>query len=57
MISGIFFLILVCLEMMTITSDLGLYFLLFKTGFFWSHGVFLLLLKVRKFLIFMIDKI
>ena len=45
--SGLFFLISVSQELMTISSDLGLYSLLLKTGFFWSHGIFLLLLKVR----------
>ena len=45
--SGLFFLICVCQELMTISSDLGLYSILLITGFFWTHGIFLLLLKVR----------
>ena len=44
--SGLFFLISVYLELMMISSDLSLYTLLFKTGFLWTHGIFLLLLKV-----------
>ena len=45
--TGIFFLILIWQELMMISSDLGLYSLLFKTGFFMTHGIFLVLLKVR----------
>ena len=33
-----------------ISSNLGLYTLLFKTGFFSTHGIFLILLKVRTFI-------
>ena len=32
--------------LMMISSDLGLYIVLFKTGFFWTHGIFLILVKV-----------
>ena len=46
LISGLYFLILIYLELMMISSDLGLYTLLLKTGFFCTHGIFLLLLKV-----------
>ena len=46
LISGLYFLILIYLELMMISSDLVLYTLLLKTGFFCTHGIFLLLLKV-----------
>ena len=44
--SGLYFLILIYLELMMISSDLSLYTLLSRTGFFWTHGIFMILLKV-----------
>ena len=43
---GIFFLVSLILCLISLSSDLSLYILLFKTGFFWSHGIVLLGSKV-----------
>ena len=43
---GIFFLVSFILCLTSLSSDLSLYILLYKTGFFWSHGILLLGSKV-----------
>ena len=40
-----FLLISVCLELMALITDFGLYTILYSTGFFWSHGIFLFMMK------------
>ena len=43
---GIFLLVSFILCLISLSSDLSLYILLYKTGFFWSHGITLLGSKV-----------
>ena len=50
-VSGVFLLICVCLELMALTTNFGLYTILYKTGFFWSHGIFLFMLKYVSLLV------
>ena len=51
LLSGVFLLISFCLELMALTTNFGLYAILYRTGFFWSHGLVLFLLKYLSLLV------